>query len=47
MVAENRPVVAKGDVLGGGMERESGVGRWKLLYTEQINNMVPLYSTEN
>ena len=47
MDTENRPVVAKGDGLGGGMERESGVGRWKLLYTEQINNTVPLYSTDN
>ena len=31
----------------GGMEWEVGIGRCKLLYTEWINNKVPLYSTEN
>ena len=42
----NRLMVAKGDRVVGGMERELGVNRCKLLYTEWINNKV-LYSTEN
>ena len=32
---------------GGGMEWESGVGRYKLLYREWINNKVLLYSAGN
>ena len=44
---ENRLVVAKGVGNGGGMEREVGVSRCKLLYREWINNKVLLYSTEN
>ena len=32
---------------GGGMEWEVGVSRCKLLYIEQINNKVLLYSTGN
>ena len=47
MDIENRLVVAKGDMVGGGMECEVGVSRCKLLYTEWINNKVLLYSTEN
>ena len=35
----------KGD--GGGMDWEFEISRCKLLYTEWINNKVPLYSTEN
>ena len=44
---ENRLVVAKGEVSGGGMDWEFGVSRCKLLYIEWINNMVLLYSTGN
>ena len=33
--------------VGGGREWEVGVSRCKLLYTEWINNVVLLYSTEN
>ena len=33
--------------LGGEMESEVRVSRWKLLYTEQINNKVLLWSTWN
>ena len=44
---ENRLVVAKGEEVGGGMQWEIGVSRWKLLYTGWINNKVLLYSTEN
>ena len=44
---EIRFVVAKGKMVGGGMEREIGVSRYKLLYVEWINNKVLLYSTEN
>ena len=40
-------VVAKGEGVGGGMEREVGVSRCKLLYIEWINNKVLLYSTRN
>ena len=45
---ENRQVIAKG--VGGdgrGKEREVGINRCKLLYIEQINNKVLLYSTGN
>ena len=44
---ENRPVVAKGEGGGGGMEWEFGVSRCKLLYIEWINNKVLMYSTGN
>ena len=44
---QNRPVVAKGEGVGGGMEWEVGVSRCKLLYMEWINNKVLLYSTGN
>ena len=44
---ENRPVVAKGEGVGGGMEWEAGVSRCKLLYTGCIHNKVLLYSTGN
>ena len=43
---ENRLVVAKGEGAGGGMEREVGVSRCKLLYIEWINKVL-LSSTEN
>ena len=42
---ENRLVVVKGEECGGGKEWEFGISRWKLLYTEWINNKVLLYST--
>ena len=32
---------------GEGMDWEFGISRFKLLYTEWINNKVPLYSTKN
>ena len=43
---ENRQVIAKG-VGGDGREKEQevGINRCKLLYIEQINNQVLLYST--
>ena len=44
---EKRLVVAKGQGIGGGMEREVGVRRYKLLYREQINSKVLVYSTES
>ena len=47
MDIENRLVVAKGEGVGGEMEREVGVSRCKLLYTGWISNKVLLYSTEN
>ena len=31
----------------GGLERETVVSRWKLVYMEWLNNKVLLYSTEN
>ena len=37
----------KGEGVGGGMEWEAGNSRCKLLYIEQINNKVLLYSMEN
>ena len=42
-------MVAKGEGVGvgGGTEWEVGVSRWKLLYTEGINNKGLPYSTEN
>ena len=43
---ENRLVVAKGEGVGGGMEREVGISRCKLLYIEWINKGL-LYSTGN
>ena len=47
MDIENRLVVDKGEGVGGRMEWEVGVSRYKLLYIEWINNKVLLYSTEN
>ena len=47
MDTENRLVVAKGKGVRGGMEREVGVSRCELLYTEWINNKVLLQSTGN
>ena len=44
---ENRHVVAKGEGVGRGMDWEVVVSRCKLLYMEEINNKVLLYSTEN
>ena len=44
MDIENRFVVAKGEGVGRGMEREFGVSRCKLLYIEGINNKVLLYT---
>ena len=43
---DNRLVVAEGRGLGG-EERELGVSRRKLLYTERMNNKILLYSTED
>ena len=40
-------MVAKGEGVGGGMERAVGISRCELLYIEWINNKVLLYSTEN
>ena len=40
-------MVAKGKGIGGGMEWEVGVSRYKLIYREWINNKVVLYSTGN
>ena len=40
-------MVAKGEGGGGGLEREAGVSRCKLLYTEWISNKVLLYSAGN
>ena len=47
MDIEKRLVVAKGECVGGRMEWEVGVNRYKLLYIEWMNNKVLLYSTEN
>ena len=47
MDTKTRLVVAKGAVIGGGIEWEVWVSRCKLLYLEWINNKVLLYSTEN
>ena len=44
---ENRLVVAKGERGWSGMDREFGVSRYKLLYTDEINNKVLPFSTEN
>jgi len=44
---EHRLVVAKGEVGWEGMEWEFEVNRWKLLYTEWVNNKALLYSTGN
>ena len=38
-------MVAKGEGGGSGMDREFGIGRWKLLYLEWISNEILLYST--
>ena len=42
---ENRPVVAKGEEGGGGIEKEVWVSKCKLLYIEWINNRVLFYGT--
>ena len=42
----SRLMVAKGRV-GGRMEQEVGVSRYKLLYREWVNNKVLSYSTGN
>ena len=47
MYKENSLVVAKGGAVGGAMEREVGVSRGELLCMKEINNKVPLYSSEN
>ena len=44
---EDRLVVVKGKWHGGGVNREFGIGRYKILYIEWINNKVLLYSTGN
>ena len=44
MDRDSRLVVARG---GNGMDREFGVGRYKLLHLEGISNGVPLNSTGN
>ena len=44
---ENRHVVAKEESNGRGMDWDSVISRCKLLYREQINNKVLLYSTGN
>ena len=44
---ENRPVVAKGEGGGRGMDWEFGVGRCKLLPLKWINNKVLVCSTVN
>ena len=46
MDIENRLVVAKGEGVGGGIERVVGVSRCKLLYIKWINKVF-LPSTEN
>ena len=43
----NRPMVAKAEWGGKGMEWEFGISRCKLLYAGWINNKVLLYSTGN
>ena len=40
-------MVAGGEGEGGGMDREYGVGRCKLLHLEWMNNEILLYSTGN
>ena len=40
-------MVATGEEVGGEMEWEVGVSRYKLLYMEGINNKDILYSMEN
>ena len=42
---ENRPVVAKGEGGGSGMDGEFGVGRCKLLHLEWISNEILWHST--
>ena len=44
---ENRLGVAKEEGGRSGMDEEFGIGRCKLLHSEQINNKVLLYSTGN
>ena len=40
-------MVAKGERVGGGMEWEFGVSRYRLLYMEWISSKVLLYGIEN
>ena len=47
MDVENKPVVAKGEGGGSGMDRQFVVGRCKLLHLEWISNEVLLYSKGN
>ena len=47
MDIENRLMVAKGEGVGAGMEREAGISRCKPLYIQWINNKGLLYSTVN
>ena len=44
---ENRRVVAKQECDGRGMDWGSVISRCKILYREQMNNKVLLYSTGN
>ena len=44
---ENRPVVAKREGGGSGVDGEFGVSRCKLLHLEWISNETLLYSTGN
>ena len=43
---ENRLLFASGEVNGGGMDREVGISRYEVFYTQWINKVL-LYSTEN
>ena len=47
MSIENRLVFAKGEGVGGRMEWEAEVSRYKLLFIGWVNNKVLLHSTEN
>jgi len=44
---ENKPVVAKGERVWGGMGWEFGISRCKLLHVGWINNKILLYNTGN
>ena len=47
MDINNRLVVVKWEGAAEGMDWKVAVSRCKLLYVEQVNNKVLLYSTEN
>ena len=47
MDINNRLVVVKGEGAAEGMDWQVAVSRCKILYVEQVNNKVLLYSTEN